>query len=86
MATRRKFSAECKAEEVAMVIDSGRSMAEVTKNIGVRQNTLSKAGTLHPWLRSPAGTCQLCAGSAPGSWSASGSQRRMPNPRVSGER
>lgn len=41
MASRRKFTAEYKAEAVALVVDSGRSVAEVAQSLGIHENTLS---------------------------------------------
>jgi transposase len=41
MASRRKFTPEYKAEAVALVIDSGRSVPEVAQSLGVHENTLS---------------------------------------------
>jgi transposase len=40
MASRRKFTPEYKAEAVALVIDSGRPVAEVAKSLGIHKNTL----------------------------------------------
>jgi len=40
--TRRRFSDEYKVEAVGLVIDTGRSVAEVSRNIGVHQMTLGK--------------------------------------------
>jgi transposase len=40
MASRRKFTAEYKAEAVALVVDSGRPVAEVAKSLGIHENTL----------------------------------------------
>jgi transposase len=41
-ATRRRFTAEYKEQAVAFVIDGGRSVAEVARNIGVHEMTLGK--------------------------------------------
>jgi transposase len=38
--TRRSFTAEYKAEAVNFVIDGGRSIAEVSRNIGCHEMTL----------------------------------------------
>jgi transposase len=43
--TRRSYTPEYKAHSVAFVIDGGRSVAEVARNIGVHEMTLSK------WVR-----------------------------------
>ena len=43
--TRRAFTPEYKAPSVAFVIDGGRPVAEVARNIGVHEMTLSK------WVR-----------------------------------
>lgn len=37
---RRKFSSHFKAEAVQMVIESGRPVAEVARNLGVNDGTL----------------------------------------------
>lgn len=42
--TRRKFTQEYKAEAVELVINSGRSVAEVARNLGINE------GTLGNWL------------------------------------
>lgn len=43
--TRRSYTAEYKAQSVSYVIDDGRSIAEVARNIGVHEITLGK------WVR-----------------------------------
>jgi transposase len=43
--TRRSYTAEYKAHSVAFVIDGGRPVAEVARNIGVHEMTLSR------WVR-----------------------------------
>jgi transposase len=40
--TRRSFTEEYKEEAVKFVIDGGRSIAEVARNIGVHEMTLGK--------------------------------------------
>lgn len=40
--TRRRYSDEYKAEAVRFVIDGGRSIADVARNIGVHEMTLGK--------------------------------------------
>ena len=40
--TRRSFTPEYKAQSVAFVIDGGRPVAEVARNIGVHEMTLGK--------------------------------------------
>ena len=40
--TRRAFTPEYKEQSVAFVIDGGRSVAEVARNIGVHEMTLGK--------------------------------------------
>jgi transposase len=40
--TRRAFTREYKAQSVASVLDGGRPVAEVARNIGVHEMTLSK--------------------------------------------
>ena len=42
--TRRKFTQEYKAEAVELVINSGRPVAEVARNLGINE------GTLGNWL------------------------------------
>lgn len=42
MATRRYFTQEYKDQAVSLVIDSGRSVAEVARSIGVHEMTLGK--------------------------------------------
>ena len=37
--TRRHFTAEYKANAVALVLDDGRSIAEAARNIGVLEKT-----------------------------------------------
>ena len=44
MATRRHFTQEYKDQAVSLVLDSGRSIAEVAKTIGVHEMTLGKWG------------------------------------------
>src|SRR6185437_14150790 len=41
-ATRRHFTQEYKDQAVSLVLDSGRSIAEVAKSIGVHEMTLGK--------------------------------------------
>ncbi|ABW12043.1 transposase IS3/IS911 family protein [Parafrankia sp. EAN1pec] len=41
-ATRRRFTEEYKELAVTFVIDGGRSVAEVARNIGVHEMTLGK--------------------------------------------
>jgi transposase len=43
--TRRNFTAEYKAEAVSFVLDGGRTIAEVARNIGCHEMTLGK------WVR-----------------------------------
>lgn len=45
MSSRRKFSSEFKAEAVELVVSSGRSIMQVSKEIGVND------GTLGNWVR-----------------------------------
>jgi transposase len=40
MASRREFTTEYKAEAASLVIESGRSIAEVAKSLGIHENTL----------------------------------------------
>ncbi len=40
--TRRRFTEEYKAQAVGFVIDDGRPVAEVARNIGVHEMTLGK--------------------------------------------
>ena len=42
MATRRRFTQEYKDQAVSLVLDSGRTIAEVAKSIGVHEMTLGK--------------------------------------------
>lgn len=42
MATRRHFAQEYKDQAVSLVLDSGRTIAEVAKSIGVHEMTLGK--------------------------------------------
>ncbi|WP_308286213.1 transposase [Actinomycetospora soli] len=42
MATRRHFTQEHKDQAVALVLDSGRSIAEVARSINVHEMTLGK--------------------------------------------
>ncbi|MGH3502998.1 MAG: transposase [Nocardioidaceae bacterium] len=42
MATRRHFTEEYKDQAVSLVLDSGRSIAEVATSIGVHEMTLGK--------------------------------------------
>jgi transposase len=45
MASRRKFSPEYRAEAVALVVESGRSVADVAKSLNIHENTLGN------WLK-----------------------------------
>ncbi|PZS12028.1 MAG: hypothetical protein DLM60_23230 [Pseudonocardiales bacterium] len=45
VATRRRFTQEYRDQAVSLVLDSGRSVAEVAKSIGVHEMTLGK------WVR-----------------------------------
>ena len=74
MATRRHFTQEYKDQAVSLVLDSGRSIAEVAKSIGVHEMTLGK------WVKkakdsgqAPTGICPRASGL---SWN--GSARRTP--------
>jgi transposase len=40
MASRRKFTSEYKAEAVALVVESGRSVKDVAESLGIHENTL----------------------------------------------
>jgi transposase len=42
VATRRRFTQEYKDQAVSLVIDSGRTVAEVARSIGVHEMTLGK--------------------------------------------
>ena len=42
MVTRRRFTQEYKDQAVSLVLDSGRSIAEVAKSIGIHEMTLGK--------------------------------------------
>ena len=42
MATRRHFTQDYKDQAVSLVLDSGRSIAEVARSIGVHEMTLGK--------------------------------------------
>ena len=42
MATRRRFTQEYKDQAVSLHLDSGRSIAEVARSIGVHEMTLGK--------------------------------------------
>ncbi len=42
MATRRRFTQEYKDQAVGLVVDSGRSIAEVARSIGIHEMTLGK--------------------------------------------
>ena len=42
MATRRNFTQEYKDQAVSLVLDSGRSIAEVARSIGIHEMTLGK--------------------------------------------
>lgn len=39
--TRRKFTPEYKAEAVKLVIDSGRPIAEIARDLGINEGTLA---------------------------------------------
>ena len=45
MATRRRFTQEYQDQAVSLVLDSGRTVADVAKSIGVHEMTLGK------WVR-----------------------------------
>ena len=61
--TRRSYTPEYKAQSVAFVLDGGRPVAEVARNIGVHEMTLGKwvkvatPGTLGIYAR--LGRCDL---------------------------
>jgi transposase len=38
--SRRRFTAEYKAEAVALVVDSGRSVADTARSLGINETTL----------------------------------------------
>ena len=58
MATRRHFTQEYKDQAVSLVLDSGRSIAEVAKSIGVHEMTLGKwAKKARKPVRSSTRTC-----------------------------
>jgi transposase len=40
MASRRKFTPEYKAEAVALVVESGRSVKDVAESLSIHENTL----------------------------------------------
>lgn len=40
MATRRRFTEEYRAEAVALVVNSGRSIADVARSLGIGESTL----------------------------------------------
>ena len=42
MATRRRFTQEYKDQAVALVVDSGRTIAEVSRSLGIHEMTLGK--------------------------------------------
>jgi transposase len=42
VATRRHFTQEYKDQAVSLVLDSGRTIAEVAKSVGVHEMTLGK--------------------------------------------
>jgi transposase len=42
VATRRRFTQEYKDQAVGLVVDSGRSIAEVARSIGIHEMTLGK--------------------------------------------
>ncbi|WP_367115140.1 transposase [Actinophytocola sp.] len=42
MATRRRFTQEYKDQAVCLVLDSGRSIAEVARSIGVHEMALGR--------------------------------------------
>ena len=71
--TRRSFTPEYKAQSVAFVLDGGRPVAEVARNIGVHEMTLGKWVKLHEMPRSPGRTRMPRWASPSGpSWSACG--------------
>jgi transposase-like protein len=42
MASRREFTPEYRAEAASLVIESGRSITEVAKSLGIHENTLGE--------------------------------------------
>ena len=42
MATRRRFTQEYKDRAVGLVVDSGRTIAEVSRSLGIHEMTLGK--------------------------------------------
>ncbi|MBV9059807.1 MAG: transposase [Pseudonocardiales bacterium] len=47
--TRQKFTAEYKAEAVELVINSGRSIPEIARDLGINGGTLGVTGQLIEW-------------------------------------
>ncbi|MGH9207999.1 MAG: transposase [Acidimicrobiales bacterium] len=52
MATRRRFTQDYKDQAVSLHLDSGRSIAEVARSIGVHEMTLGK------WVKKAKGSGQ----------------------------
>jgi transposase-like protein len=50
---RRKFSPQFKAEAVQMVIETGRPIAEVARDLGIHDGTLGNWVTAWHWLKIP---------------------------------
>lgn len=60
MATRRHFTQEYKDQAVSLVLDSGRTIAEVARNIGVHEMTVGK------WVKKAKDAGRVSAGELDG--------------------
>jgi transposase-like protein len=47
---RRKFSPQFRAEAVQMVIETGKPVAQVARDLGIHDGTLGIDGTLGSWV------------------------------------
>jgi transposase-like protein len=60
---RRKFSPQFKAEAVQMVLETGRPIAEVARDLGINDGTLGNSGLVQS-REDPGGTAGLLVGHA----------------------
>jgi len=62
---RRKFSPQFKAEAVQMVLETGKPIAEVARDLGINDGTLGNCRRMQSRER-PAGDCWSAGGSCRG--------------------
>ena len=73
--TRREFTPEYKDEAVKLVINTGRAVAVVARELGIKEQSLGRGSTpSRPGRRPVTGPCRKRSGS---SWPASGRKYRI---------